>query len=329
MTQSKNSERENQMTATQEFVQQKSPTIDQRVQYAVDNELKHDLLPTLEAGLSDAEKAQLRANLVRANWEMLKGKGITVENTFLRGQSLFKDAMMAPLLERIQEDPGQITQFINDPISYVDSFQFPEEMAAVMRDIVDYKIEQGSSLQQFAHNIVFSAITGPIFTVDKKPETMMAVKSLTNSNRVLAREGDLSELPDQEITPPVMVERYVTALDSLLQKVSTRYQEGQVNNESRVKENLSQYHELRSVKSESPFQNIRHRIKNAIQNRGKRRGDTSSIVSFESDKKRPKSLSFVQEGMAKQQEAVGKNKENAQENPHDRPSIRLGSHRSR
>lgn len=238
---------------------------------------KNNALEPLLKGLNVDDQNKVIAGLIRNEWERAKDSGDP--NTFMRGTGLAKSAMMYFLTQEINKNPAHAENFKNNPTAFVRNLEFPLYLKEVLKEIVDEKIKANAPLYGFAHNIVFSIVSGPMLRYyndrvpkDDKNLALMdspegqvyknaaaASQQLVNCNGVLKfgqesnledRKASIEKIIAKDVTTD-MVMSYTSALENLLSKVSDEYKKGSIAKE--VTENLVQYSakEIESLKNSS------------------------------------------------------------------------------
>jgi hypothetical protein len=226
-------------------------------------------LDILLAGLSKKDQDKMITALIQ---QELKRAYATPEdeNTFMRGTSLPKTALMYYLKREIAVDGKIAEDFLNDPFTFISNLKVPDHIKAALGGAVDAKIDRKAPLYGVAHNIVFSMITGPVLkhfndqweaakgtpaeeaAKQKYYEAVKAVDMLTQINSVQVQTTDkgmeaaIAKTLDKKITPAHM-ERYVASLEKLMTKMSDQYDPSALKITFEVLENYTKFHNTYSA----------------------------------------------------------------------------------
>ncbi len=280
----KGSEKENMLMAILDMELENKPTLDQRLDFIREymgyynaTEVSGKALAALLNDLGTSDQEKMLSALVKVEWDRASASEDT-ENTFMRGNSLPKTAMMHHFRQELAKDPGIAAKFLEDPIDFMRQHEVPKYIQDLFEEPINDKFANKKPLSAFAYNIMFSMFTGPVLShygqiltasrgTDGEPQaeanykkalaasdTLAKINAALINNSVNEMSGPMKKLVDSHITPG-QVERYVESLEQLMSKISPDYNPASLKITGEVVSNFVKFAQAQEDKSKAAMGN--------------------------------------------------------------------------
>lgn len=222
---------------------------------------------------SQQDKEKIVGALIDCEWDACKDSNPA---TFMRSTNLFKIAMEQPMNWELEAHPERAQQYREDPVKYMkEQYTVPNVIKERFNKVVQaQKSNSDYKPENTMHNMVFSALNGPMLKHFSKRAREQGISSIEKKNRSL-EFLDLTTNKALGVTDANMVISgtynakletmlsrgqtvngstkrghqvsvdevydYMEALDNLLIEVDSSYPEGTISNGAHIENNVVDY----------------------------------------------------------------------------------------